>query len=91
MLCLHTMSDPIIHRDLKSLNVLVKRKDGKWVMKLGDFGLSRCMGEIMTGQLGTIVHVYFILSIGWLQSFSRAKSIARKLMFTHLEYCYGKS
>ncbi|XP_021907744.1 probable serine/threonine-protein kinase SIS8 [Carica papaya] len=38
MNCLHTSHPPIVHRDLKSPNLLV---DKNWVVKVCDFGLSR--------------------------------------------------
>jgi serine/threonine protein kinase len=41
MLSLHEMNPPIIHRDLKSLNVFVIEKNGKFTAKVADFGLSR--------------------------------------------------
>ena len=41
MLALHEMKPPIIHRDLKSLNVFVIEKNGVFTAKVADFGLSR--------------------------------------------------
>ncbi len=34
----------IVHRDLKSQNILISREDGVWVPKITDFGLARGLG-----------------------------------------------
>lgn len=55
------MSPPVIHRDMKSLNVFMSRTDdGKgWIAKVADFGLSRTPDAgMMTSALGTLVPVY---------------------------------
>eukprot|EP00164_Ancoracysta_twista_P004633 GFYU01006260.1.p1 GENE.GFYU01006260.1~~GFYU01006260.1.p1 ORF type:complete len:506 (+),score=160.84 GFYU01006260.1:151-1668(+) len=49
---LHTFDPPVLHRDLKSLNLLV---DKSLNVKVADFGLSRVktLTTTMTGQIGT--------------------------------------
>jgi len=47
---LHTNSQPILHRDLKSLNVLL---DHALTAKLADFGWTRVKAKVMTSKIGT--------------------------------------
>lgn len=47
---LHMFKPPILHRDLKSLNLML---DETWTIKIGDFGWTRFLGEKMTGKIGT--------------------------------------
>jgi serine/threonine protein kinase len=42
---LHTHSKPIIHRDIKSLNVLMTRGSQDFLVKIGDFGLAKIRHE----------------------------------------------
>ncbi|CAD8189712.1 unnamed protein product [Paramecium octaurelia] len=58
MLHLHKLNPPLIHRDLKSLNLLLEQcyDQNKINIKIADFGLARVQadnGEQMTGVLGT--------------------------------------
>lgn len=58
MSALHEMKPPIIHRDLKSLNVFVTEIGGVYTAKVADFGLSRSPeSEMMTMYLGTLVNM----------------------------------
>lgn len=59
MLYLHEASTPILHRDLKSLNVLLVKEvtgpnDGIFI-KITDFGVARILDQCieLTGQMGT--------------------------------------
>lgn len=59
------MNPPVIHRDLKSLNVFMLRNENRWTAKVADFGLSRSPDAgMMTSALGTLV-LFFLFSIGW--------------------------
>jgi serine/threonine protein kinase len=59
VLYLHEMQPPLIHRDLKSLNVLlqdeVRTSHDSLIAKVTDFGVTRNLDEsaTMTGQMGT--------------------------------------
>jgi serine/threonine protein kinase len=58
------MNPPVVHRDLKSLNVFMVKKNGQWIAKVADFGLSRSHeAGMMTSALGTLVIVYIILAL----------------------------
>lgn len=56
---LHSLSPPIIHRDLKSLNLLLSEPvlgpSDPILLKITDFGVSKSLSapELMTGQMGT--------------------------------------
>merc|ERR1719203_1156665 len=54
---LHSFDPAIIHRDLKSLNLMlveaVKNKDSNPHIKLGDFGFARAKEREMTQGVGT--------------------------------------
>lgn len=58
MAYLHAVSPPIIHRDLKSLNLLladeINGPEDATTVKITDFGVSRLVtDEMMTGHIGT--------------------------------------
>jgi serine/threonine protein kinase len=52
MAYLHSQTPPILHRDMKSQNILI---DISWKAKIADFGISRPMDVdfSMTARVGT--------------------------------------
>lgn len=47
---LHTLETPIIHRDIKLKNILVKQTNNYLVYKLADFGQARILGDEINGR-----------------------------------------
>jgi formylglycine-generating enzyme required for sulfatase activity/tRNA A-37 threonylcarbamoyl transferase component Bud32 len=43
----------IVHRELKPANVLMDRKDDRWVPKIADFGLARSTRSVSIGEFAT--------------------------------------
>lgn len=50
VLYLHSCTPPIMHRDLKSLNIFL---DKHLTIKIGDFGWTKTLEEYMTNKIGT--------------------------------------
>lgn len=50
VLYLHSCTPPILHRDLKSLNIFL---DVHLRIKIGDFGWTKTLDEYMTNKIGT--------------------------------------
>ncbi|KAK7833781.1 serine/threonine-protein kinase edr1 [Quercus suber] len=68
MNCLHASTPTIVHRDLKSPNLLV---DKNWNVKVGDFGLSRLKHNTFLSSKSTagtlyLVHVHLYSYTAWL-------------------------
>ena len=45
---LHSLPEPIIHRDVSSANVLLNSTKGGWVAKLGDYGSANFQAKLQT-------------------------------------------
>ena len=54
---LHSLPDPIIHRDVSSANVLLESKGpGKWKTKISDFGSAKFARSAVTAAAGAAVY-----------------------------------
>jgi len=54
---LHTRPDPVIHRDMSSANVLLKKLyNDKWLAKLGDLGTAKVQQQIATAGPGAMAY-----------------------------------
>ena len=54
---LHSLADPIIHRDVSSANVLLESKGtGKWKTKITDFGSAKFARSALTKAPGTEIY-----------------------------------
>lgn len=42
---LHTLPTPVIHRDLKPANIMLKQHEGRWLLRITDFGISHIEAE----------------------------------------------
>lgn len=50
---MHLSQPPIVHRDVKSDNVLLKRWGNSWTAKVSDFGVANFRRQVMTPNQGT--------------------------------------
>ena len=53
---LHSLPDPIVHRDVGSANVLLNAKKDGWQAKLGDFGSANFLAKLGTVGLGCVAY-----------------------------------
>ena len=53
---LHSLPDPIIHRDVSSANVLLNAKKDGWQAKLGDFGSANFLAKLRTIAPGCVAY-----------------------------------
>ena len=53
---LHSLPDPIVHRDVSSANVLLNAKKDGWQAKLGDFGSANFLAKLRTIAPGCVAY-----------------------------------
>ena len=53
---IHEKIPPLVHRDIKTDNILMKRKDNFWEAKIADFGIANYCREFMTPNRGTPIY-----------------------------------
>ena len=53
---LHSLPDPIVHRDVSSANVLLNAKKDGWQAKLGDFGSANFLAKVGTVAPGCVLY-----------------------------------
>ena len=53
---LHSLPEPIVHRDVSSANVLLNAKQDGWCAKLGDFGSANFLAKLGTVGPGCIAY-----------------------------------
>ena len=53
---LHSLPDPIVHRDVSSANVLLNAKQDGWCAKLSDFGSANFLAKLGTIAPGAVIY-----------------------------------
>ena len=53
---LHSLSDPVVHRNVSSANVLLNAKQDGWCAKLGDFGSANFLAKLGTVAPGAVIY-----------------------------------
>lgn len=41
----HSLPEPVVHRDLKPTNIFIEQRQGREVVKIGDFGITKVLDE----------------------------------------------
>src|SRR5581483_3932191 len=44
----HSLPEPVIHRDIKPANIFIEQRRGREVVKIGDFGIAKILGDHAT-------------------------------------------
>jgi serine/threonine-protein kinase len=44
----HSLPEPVVHRDLKPANIFIEKRQGREVVKIGDFGIAKVLDEHTT-------------------------------------------